>query len=95
VDADEFWETQKMIGPTLDAMAAHIVSGDEGLARELAETQTREELITIVLWQARLHGFAMVERHQQAGMDVQGAKEFVADRLREMAALKSLGSDEP
>jgi len=95
VDDKGFWETEKKIGQLRDAMAAHIVSGEEGLARELAESLTREELITLVLFLERLYAFGLVESFQRSGMEAEDAKRRVAEQFRMGAAFRSLGFGDP
>jgi uncharacterized protein YoaH (UPF0181 family) len=96
MDADDFWEIRKKIGQSSEAMAAHILNGDEDLAREVAEGLTHEQLITLVLWLERLYAFGNVQAIQQAsGMESEEAKAVVAHQLRMRAAAESLQSDNP
>ena len=67
MDASDFEEIEKKVGQPRDAMAAHIVSGDDDLAREVAEGLTHEELITLVLYLERIYAFGRVQAIQQAG----------------------------
>lgn len=91
MDANEYWEIKKKIGQPCDAIAAHIVSGDEGLARELAESLTHDELIILVLWLARLYAFASVDSLQRAGdMEAEEARRRTVEHFRRFAALNSL-----
>lgn len=94
MDANDFSEIKKKIGQPCDAMAAHIVNGDEDLAREIAEGLTHDELITLVLWLERLYAFGAVESLQRAsGMESEQVKKTVAQQFRMMAALHSLQHD--
>jgi hypothetical protein len=95
LDAEDFQEIQKKIGQPLDAMAAHIVSDEEDLARELAEGLSHEELITLVLFLGRLYAFGFVDSYQRThGVQAEEAKKFAADQFRKFAAAKSLGFDD-
>lgn len=96
MDADDFWKIRKKIGQPSEAMAAHILNGDEDLARAVAEGLTREDLITLVLWLERLYAFGNVQAIQQAsGMESDEAKAQVAREFRMRAAAESLKSDDP
>lgn len=95
MDAGDFWETEKQIGQVRDAIAAHLVSSDDELARQLAESLTREELITLVLFLERLYAFGRVEAFQQSGMEAEEAKSRVAEQLRMGAAFRSLDFGDP
>jgi hypothetical protein len=92
VDANEYWEIKKKVGQPCEAMAALILSGEDALARELAESLPHDELITLVLWLERLHAFGFVDSLQrQSGVEAQEAKQQVAEQLRVGAEPMSLG----
>lgn len=96
MDEKELWEILKKIGQPRDAMAAHIVSGDEDLTRKVAEGLTRENLIDLVLLLERRYAFSSVESlRQSGGMDDEDAKRLAAEHFRMGAALGSLGFSEP
>jgi hypothetical protein len=96
MDANDFWEIEKKIGQPREAMAAHIVNGDEDLAREVAEGLAHEELITLVLFLERIYAFGTVQAIQQAsGMESEQAKGFVTQQFRMRAAADSLHFGDP
>ncbi len=96
MDGEELWEIQKKIRQPLDAIAAFIVSGDDDLAREVAEGLTHEDLITLVLYLERMYAFSSVEAFRRSGgMDDEDAKKLAAEQFRTGAAIGSLGFGEP
>jgi hypothetical protein len=95
LDASDFLEIEKKIGQPRDAMAAHLISGEEGLARELAESLTHDELITLVLFLERVYAFGTVEAVRRSGIEDEEAKRRITEQFRMDAAFKSLGFDDP
>jgi hypothetical protein len=92
VDANEYWEIKKKVGQPCEAIAALILSGEDALARELAESLPYDELTTLVLWLERLHAFGFVDSFQrQSSVEAQEAKQHVAEQFRMGAAPMSRG----
>jgi hypothetical protein len=81
-----------------NAIAAHIVNGDEDLARSLAAALPYEQLVELVLKLSRVNGFGMVESFQRAGLSADDAKRMAVDYFRRFAGFEILreeGDEKP